>query len=251
MIHWPEEALRRDAFLGGALHLWQPRQGYRAGVDPVLLAASVPAVSGQSVLDLGCGAGAIALCLGSRVPGLKLYGLEKQPAYAELARRNGAEQGFEVHVGDLEDMPASLRALSFHHVVANPPYFERETGTSAPDPMREAALSETTPLAEWIATGAERLRPRGWLHMIIKANRLDDALAGLQRRLGSVVVQPLAPRSGRDAELIILRARKDGRAPLTLKFPVILHQRDRHTQDGEDYTQAVADVLRRGAALDF
>ena len=46
-----------DDFLGGRLSIWQPRDGYRAGVDPVLLAASVPARAGQSVLELGCGTG--------------------------------------------------------------------------------------------------------------------------------------------------------------------------------------------------
>jgi Predicted O-methyltransferase len=45
--------LTHDAFLGGRLHLWQPRQGYRAGVDAVLLAASVQARPGQRVLDRG------------------------------------------------------------------------------------------------------------------------------------------------------------------------------------------------------
>ncbi|MCO4829001.1 MAG: methyltransferase, partial [Lentibacter algarum] len=59
--------LTHDAFLGGRLKLWQPKQGYRAGVDPVLLAASIAAKAGESVLDLGCGAGAAALCLGRRV----------------------------------------------------------------------------------------------------------------------------------------------------------------------------------------
>ena len=70
-----DDDLTHDAFLGGRLHLWQPRRGYRAGVDPVLLAASVPAKAGQSVLDLGCGAGAAALCLGAREPGLELLGM--------------------------------------------------------------------------------------------------------------------------------------------------------------------------------
>ena len=81
----------RDAFLGGKLRLRQPRRGYRAGIDPVLLAASVPARPGQSVLDLGCGAGAAALCLAARVGGLRLAGLERQADYAELARANAAE----------------------------------------------------------------------------------------------------------------------------------------------------------------
>ena len=46
-----------DQFLGGRLMVAQPKTGYRAGVDPVLLAASVPAVRGESVLELGCGVG--------------------------------------------------------------------------------------------------------------------------------------------------------------------------------------------------
>ena len=43
-----------DAFLDGRLRLWQPRTGYRAATDPVLLAAFVPARAGQRVLELGC-----------------------------------------------------------------------------------------------------------------------------------------------------------------------------------------------------
>ena len=46
-------ALTRDGFLGGALQIWQPIKGYRAAMDPVFLAASVPAKAGQSVLELG------------------------------------------------------------------------------------------------------------------------------------------------------------------------------------------------------
>ncbi|PCH69375.1 MAG: methyltransferase, partial [Rhodobacteraceae bacterium] len=55
-----------NAFLGGRVQLLQPQSGYRAGVDPVLLAAAVPGRAGQSVLELGCGAGAASLCLAAR-----------------------------------------------------------------------------------------------------------------------------------------------------------------------------------------
>ena len=57
MGHEVDSSLTEDAFLGGRLRLLQPAQGYRAGVDPVLLAASVPAMLGQRVLELGCGVG--------------------------------------------------------------------------------------------------------------------------------------------------------------------------------------------------
>ena len=80
--------LSTDAFLGGRLSIMQPIRGYRAAADPVLLAAAVPARAGDAVLELGCGAGVASLCLGQRVPGLIQFGLELQPAYAALARRN-------------------------------------------------------------------------------------------------------------------------------------------------------------------
>ncbi|MFZ2468854.1 MAG: methyltransferase, partial [Parvibaculum sedimenti] len=41
-----EGAFTDDGFLGGRLQLLQPAKGYRAGIDAVLLAASVPARHG-------------------------------------------------------------------------------------------------------------------------------------------------------------------------------------------------------------
>ncbi|NHX27288.1 methyltransferase domain-containing protein, partial [Escherichia coli] len=108
-----------DQFLGGRLSVWQPCDGYRAGVDPVLLAAAVPASAGQRVLELGCGVGVASLCLGARVPDLTITGVELQPDYAELARRNAEENGVQMAVveSDLRSLPADLRSVSFDHVV--------------------------------------------------------------------------------------------------------------------------------------
>ena len=68
-----------DALLGGRVRLLQLRRGYRVAVDSVLLAASVEASAGARILDLGCGTGAVALCLAARVPGVTVVGLELQP----------------------------------------------------------------------------------------------------------------------------------------------------------------------------
>ena len=237
--------LTQDAFLGGKVQLWQPLAGYRAGVDPVLLAASVPAKAGQSVLDLGCGVGAAALCLGARVSGLSLFGVERQAAYVQLARRNG----LDCVAADIGDLPADLRQMSFDHVICNPPYFDRTAGYAADDPGREGAMGEDTPLGTWIDIAARRLRPKGYLHLIHRADRLPELLSFAQDRLGSLEVLPLAPRIGRAAELVILRARKEGRAQFRLHAPEIIHSAPKHEADVEDYNPRISSVLRNGNAL--
>ncbi|GAA6200911.1 methyltransferase [Aquicoccus sp. SU-CL01552] len=251
MSGFPEDDLSRDAFLGGRLFLYQPRRGYRAGVDPVLLAASVPARAGQSVLELGCGVGAAILSLGARVPGLRLTGVEVQPGYADLARRNAAANALEMEVvcADLVDLPAALRQRQFDHVIANPPYFRAGTHVSAEDPGRRLALGERTPLEDWQAVAARRLAPRGYLHLIQRSERLPDLLAGCAGRLGSLEVLPLAARAGRAPELVILRARKGGRGAFRLHAPVILHEGARHVRDADSYQTEIAQVLRAAAAL--
>ena len=253
MSGFAPEDLTQDAFLGGRFSIWQPKQGYRAGVDPVLLAASVPALPGQSVLELGCGAGAAILSLAARVPDLALVGLELQPDYADLAERNAAANGFAMTVyrADLAQMPAELRQRQFDHVIANPPYYREGAHSSARDTGRQIALGERTPLSGWIEAAARRLGPKGYLHVIQRADRLPELLAACQGRLGSIAVLPLAARQGRAPETIILRARKGGRAAFRLLAPLVMHEGESHRSDGDSYTMPVSRALRCGAALEW
>jgi tRNA1(Val) A37 N6-methylase TrmN6 len=242
--------LTEDAFLGGRLRLKQPRHGYRAGVDPVFLAAAVPALPGQTVLELGLGSGAASLCLGTRIPGLVLVGIERQPDYAALARANAGVNGvaLEVVEGDIATMPEVLRARNFDHVIMNPPYYLRKDGTAAADPGREGALGEELPLAAWVEAATRRLKPGGRMTVIQKAERLPDLMSACTR-LGSLELRPLAPRLGRAAVLVLLTARKGGRAAFRLHPPLILHDGDRHETDGDSYRPEIQSILRNGAGL--
>ena len=243
--------LTQDDFLGGQLRVWQPRKGYRAGVDPVLLAASVMAKAGQTVLELGCGVGVASLCLAARVPGVKVTGVEVQETYADLARRNAAENdaAFEVITADLRDLPADLRQRRFDHVIMNPPYFDRAAGTAAMDAGRDVALGGDTPLVDWLACGARRVGPRGYLTIIQRMERLPDVLTALSGRLGAIVVCPISGREGRAPELFLLQARQEGRAAFRMTSPLVMHAGAAHAGDQESYTTMVNAVLRNGATL--
>jgi tRNA1Val (adenine37-N6)-methyltransferase len=249
-MRFADAELTRDAFLDGRLHLRQPRRGYRAATDPVLLAAFTPVRPGERVLELGCGAGAAALCLAVRVPGLDLHGLELQAAYAELARRNAAENGLALHVheGDLRRPPAALRR-GFDHVLANPP-FHPATSASSPDPGRDRAHREgEATLADWIEAGLRRLVPGGRLVIVHRTARLGTILAALEGRAGAAEVLPIASRASRPAARVLVRARKARAAPLTLWPPLTFHEGDAHAADAESYTVEAQRVLRGAAAL--
>lgn len=238
-----------DRLLGGRVRLRQPRDGYRAAIDPVLLAALVPAVAGERVLDLGCGAGAAALCLLSRVPGIQVTGLELQPALADLARGNAALSGwaerFHVIEGSVLAAPPEVTADGFDHVMTNPPYLEAGKANAPPGPSKAAANVEGEGgLAGWMKAAVKLLRPKGRLAVVHRADRLADLLAALRGRgVGELRIHPLWPKPGRSAGRVLLSARKGVRTPLELCPGLVLH-----CDDGS-YTEAAERVLRCGEAF--
>jgi tRNA1(Val) A37 N6-methylase TrmN6 len=240
-------SVREDRLLDGRVRLRQPREGYRVAIDPVLLAAAVPASADERILDLGCGSGAAALCLLARVPECTLVGLERQPALARLAGENAALNGlgarFRVVEGDLLAPPKGLGA-DFDQVLCNPPFQTAAAAQPARHAERAAAHREgEAELADWIAAGLALLRPKGRLNLIHRADRLDEILALLRPAAGEVAVLPLWPKVGRPAKRVIVQARKASRGPLRLLPGLVLH--------GDDgaYSAAAQAILRGGAAL--
>ena len=237
----------RDAFLGGRLRLLQPRHGYRAGIEPVFLAAAVDAAAGESVLELGCGAGTAILCLGTRVPGLALTGVERDPAMAALARRNADDNGIAARIveADALDLPMPVRGEIFDHVIANPPWWRTGTGRAATDTGRDAGRRSGDDVGLWVAAARRRIRPGGRLALILPVAAVPDAIRATGD-VGSLVLTPFAPREGRAPTVAILTGRKGGRGAFALRPVVTVHAGDRHEKDGDDHAPAVRAVLRHG-----
>jgi tRNA1(Val) A37 N6-methylase TrmN6 len=242
-----------DGFLDGRLRILQPQVGYRAATDPVYLAAAVSARSGQSALELGCGVGVASLCLGWRVPGTVLHAVELQASYAELARENALQNRIDLAVAtaDITNLPASIRMQSFDHVFTNPPFFAGGQTTAPHNAGKGAAHLESLDLRHWIAVGLKRLKPGGVFTLIHLSDRLPEILAALAGPAGDIRIKPIAPRTGKPAKRVIVRARKAARGPAQLLAPLVVHQGDAHQRDSDSFSDAARRILRTGAAIDL
>jgi tRNA1(Val) A37 N6-methylase TrmN6 len=237
-----------DAFLGGRIELWQPRHGFRAGLDSVMLAAAVPAKRGDRVCDLGSGAGAAALCLAARVDGLHITAVEIDGELAALAQanaeRNACAQSFEVVAADVLKRPRTVPRQSFHHVLTNPPYHDIARGTRAPAPGKAQATSaHLRELIDWLRFARAIARPQGTVTTIVPPEQLPAALQALSPDGSGVEIIPLQPKEGAAAKRVIIRTRMNAKTPLILRPALVLHELDRKP------TEAAEAVLRHGRAL--
>ena len=81
------QTVTRDAFLGGRLTVSQPRHGFRAGLDSVLLGAAVDP-SRKQLLDLGSGVGTASLVALRFNEDLRATLVERDPDMLALAQHN-------------------------------------------------------------------------------------------------------------------------------------------------------------------
>ncbi len=227
--------LTDGTLLGGRVHYRQPATGYRTGIEPILLAASIPAKPGDRVLEAGCGAGAGLLCLLARLPGVHGTGVERDPAMADLARHNAAANtmALDIVTGTIEALTVPT---PFDHAFANPPWHD---AASTPSPTKAwAKRAEGDVLTRWWAALARSVRHRGTVTLLIPAAQFGrGAAAARAARLGGLTLMPLWPRAGVAAKLVLIRATVGSRAADRIEPGLMLH-------DGAGFTAAAEQMLR-------
>jgi tRNA1(Val) A37 N6-methylase TrmN6 len=243
------QATTDDRFLGGALSILQPKRGYRAGLDALLLAASIDA--GRRVLDVGAGVGVVGLAVARRLPGAEVVLVEREPGLTVLARANCARNGLagRVHVieADIARPLGELALLqplvhSFDHVLANPPYHTRGQCTAGRSTGGAHAMGDGD-LERWVRFMAAMAAPGGMLSLVHRPEALDAIIAATRGRFGGHVIRPLHARAGASASRVLVHAVKGSRAPLTLAAGLVLHEADGR------FRPEIDAALRAGAAL--
>ncbi|MFC5385222.1 tRNA1(Val) (adenine(37)-N6)-methyltransferase [Aquamicrobium segne] len=247
-----------DAFHRGRFFLVQPAKGgHRAGMDAMMLAASLPSGFSGKLADFGAGAGAAGLAVLSRCAQASALLVERSPEMAEFARATLAHPG-NAHFGARAQVLEADVSLSgkarhesgladnhFDHVIMNPP-FNAQKDRATPDELkRQAHVMDDDLFESWLRSAAAVTRPGGGLSIIARPQSLRTILNAADKRFGTMELIAIHPRPDTAAIRIILRGLRGARGRLTIRPPLILHDKDSH------HLSTQADHICNGSASLF
>ena len=180
----------------GTYRLTQSDACFKLGRDSVLLSGFCTLRPRWQVCDLGCGIGSLLLLLSQREAPLSRTGVELDPAAADLARRNLADNGLEgtILTGDLRDR-SLLPGDRFHLVISNPPYFRAGSGKSG----GPARMDDACSVAELCGAAGRLTRTGGRFALVYRPERLAELFSALQaarlepKRLRLLAYDPVKP----------------------------------------------------------
>ncbi|MEZ4223892.1 MAG: methyltransferase [Polyangiaceae bacterium] len=169
-----------DALFRGAVKVSQPRDGHRATIDTLLLAAFAAVGRRPSaVVDLGAGSGALSLSLRHLGLGERFLCVELRREAAVLCGENLTRAGAQAEVW-CHDLQAGLPPACERQadlVAFNPPYFPPGTGRGTPPSTR----GRVGDLAPFLEAARHALGPRGRVCLCYPAAQLELALAAGKR----------------------------------------------------------------------
>jgi tRNA1(Val) A37 N6-methylase TrmN6 len=223
--------------------------GFRTSLDSVMLAAAVPAKSGDKILDMGAGVGGATFCLLHRVPDIRVTGVEWEQGYYDLALRNIALNNVDGKAdfirSDIRDYVVEGKPI-YNHVMVNPPYFEAGQHMPSPDDVRAKALghqSDDLDLEDWILAGYRLLKSGGSFTIIYPTSGTDKIIRAMGKKFGAIEIIPLWPRVGVDSKRVIIRAIKGRHTPCIIRAGLVLHEVD------GSYTAEADKVLRDAGVI--
>lgn len=206
----------------------QKKDGFRFGVDAVILADFYEGRTEAKILEVGSGTGIIPILLCQKGKAQNVTAVEIQDEMADLARRNvernGLSQRIEVIHGDVKELK---QGNTYDCVISNPPYMTIDgkkisQGDSKAVSRHEISLN----LGELIDNARRLLKPRGSLYLVHRSHRLIEIINSLTEKGFSVKrIKNVHPDRDREARLVLVEASKGRKEKLTLEQPLYLDER--------------------------
>ena len=216
--------MARQAITVSGYTLWQDDRFFKLGQDTVLLSAFASLRPGERALDLGAGAGFVGLLTLLRGPGT-VEGWELNPDCAALANENYAACGLQDRGAVIcADLRNARVQRTYDVCLSNPPYFEPHRGKIvAGEALANARCQQTAGIDDICAAVRRAVRSGGRFYVCWKPEQAAELFAACRENsLTPKRMQLVHQRADKPANLLLLEARRDGGAGLTIDPPLIL-----------------------------
>lgn len=235
---------RLDYLLAEDLRIIQSPSLFAFSLDAVLLAkfAYLPIQKGN-IIDLCTGNGVIPLLISTRTKA-NITGVEIQERLYDMAKRsieyNKLDHKIQIIHGDLKEMPGKLGYNQFDVVTCNPPYFPvtERTIINESEYFAIARHELYCTLEDVVKVSSQLVKPGGKAAFVHRPDRLLEILEWMKKyKLEPKRLQFVYPKSGKEANTILIEGIKDGKPSLKILPPLFVYQ------NNGDYTEEVKKIL--------
>lgn len=222
----------------------QRRDGFRFGIDAVLLADFAKKGKGRAI-DLCTGTGIIPILLAAKSEMKLIDAVEIQPEMAEMAQRsveyNALRGRIHIRCADLKEAPEIYGKSCFETVTVNPPYMKTGSGIVNADDMKLISRHEVKcTLDDVVRVSSDLLKTNGSMFMVHRPSRLAEIFVVMRKyRIEPKIIRMVAPKMGKEPNMVLICGIKNAKSDI--KFLPQLYVYD---ENGE-YSKEIDEIYGR------
>ena len=230
------EMIKKDETLEdlqrNGLKIIQKADGFRFGVDAVLLSDFAKDIPSKRTMDLCTGSGIIPTLLSAKTNTPELFGLEIQEEVAEMAKRsaelNGISDRLRICQGDLKNAQEIYGKRQFDLVTCNPPYMPVGTAVLNEADTKVIARHELCcNLEDVISSASNLVKQKGHLALVHKPARLTDILCLMRKYdIEPKRIRFVHKKADAQPSLVLVDGAYKGGIELKIMPPLILYNED-------------------------
>ncbi len=214
------------------LLLIQKKQGFRFGVDAVLLSNFANVKNRHRVVDLCTGTGIVPFLIYGKYKPKEIIGVEIQEDMVEMANRSSKYNEVEDIVkfinADLKDTSFLKSLGTFDVLTVNPPYKLNNSGILNPDDKLAIARHEILCNLEDVIRASRRLlKDNGRMYIVHRPERLIDIFELMRKyKIEPKRVQMIHPKVNKAPNIVLVEGQRDGGAYLKWEAPLYVYNED-------------------------
>lgn len=218
------------------LMLIQKKDGFKFGVDAVLLSHFADIKKKHRVIDLCTGTGIVPFLIEGKYNPKSILGIEIQEEFVEMANRSSEINNtdkIQFIQEDLKNLKALKNIEKADVVTVNPPYKLNNAGIVNPSDKLAIARHEVMcNLENVIEASRILLKDNGRLFIVHRPERLADIIMLMRKyKIEPKRIQMVHPKPGKAPNIVLVEGQRDGGAFLKWDAPLYVYNSDGTTSD--------------------